>query len=113
MTLPNNSGNRALPVRKTSLAFQAGFLPASRIAIYAKRTSNEQESYFSSPYSLLFSPQRNSLPAVIPAAVTPRTKLFLYPTGEPARRDQEAHIKASRYRDSYRFSLNRTSSSAQ
>ena len=60
MTLPNNSGNRALPVRKTSLAFQAGFLPASRIAIYAKRTSNEQESYFSSPYSLLFASAEQS-----------------------------------------------------
>jgi hypothetical protein len=48
------SGNRALPVRRTSLAFQAGFLPASRIALYANKNVERTGVLFPSPYSLLF-----------------------------------------------------------
>src|ERR1035438_5708665 len=67
------------------------------------RTSNEPESY-SPARTVCCSPQRNSLPAVIPAAVAPRTKLFLCPTREPELSwDQETLITASRYRDSYCF----------
>jgi hypothetical protein len=84
---PKHSGNRTLPARRTSLAFQRAFLPASRIAIYGV--------LFPSQFSLLFA--STACPRLFPLQhLRAQSSSFIQP-GEPERgRDQEALITTSR-----------------